>query len=202
LSDGIGVVEKLHRLGFSIPIVMFTGDSASEVLDAVHHGAADCLVREKLSPQALEESLCAVIDRAQNVEWQAQYERCYLGLMDNANEIIYTHDLQGNYTSISKAGERLTGYTAEEILSMNFRELIAPEYYLSVSQTVSRMLADRRRTSFVAPIITKGKIRLQLEVAIHLVYREGTPIAVQGVAREVQSFPLTTNTDQQQVSRA
>ena len=34
-------------------------------------------------------------------------------LLENANDIIYTQDLQGNFTSVNKAAERITGYTRQ-----------------------------------------------------------------------------------------
>ena len=41
-------------------------------------------------------------------------EERYRELFENANDIIYTHDLQGNFTSLNRSGERITGYTREE----------------------------------------------------------------------------------------
>ena len=46
-------------------------------------------------------------------------EERYRDLVENAHDIIYSHDLQGNYTSINKAGEVITGYTVEEALKLN-----------------------------------------------------------------------------------
>ena len=39
-------------------------------------------------------------------------EERYRELFENANDIIYTHDLQGNFTSLNRTGERITGYIA------------------------------------------------------------------------------------------
>ena len=38
--------------------------------------------------------------------------------IENANDLIYTHDLQGNFTSLNRAGEIITGYSREEALKM------------------------------------------------------------------------------------
>ena len=42
-------------------------------------------------------------------------EERYRELFENANDIIYTHDLQGNFTSLNRTGERITGYSREEV---------------------------------------------------------------------------------------
>src|SRR5690349_11716482 len=55
-------------------------------------------------------------------------EERYRELFENANDIIYTHDLRGNFTSLNRSGERITGYSREEAVRMNVAEVIAPEY--------------------------------------------------------------------------
>ena len=55
-------------------------------------------------------------------------EERYRELFENANDIIYTHDLDGNFTSLNKMGEQITGYTREEALKMNIAQIVAPEY--------------------------------------------------------------------------
>jgi PAS domain S-box-containing protein len=51
-------------------------------------------------------------------------EERYRDLVENARDIIYSHDLEGNYTSINKAGEQITGYSREEALKMNLSQTV------------------------------------------------------------------------------
>ena len=37
-------------------------------------------------------------------------EERYRELFENANDIVFTIDLEGNFTSLNKTGERITGY--------------------------------------------------------------------------------------------
>src|ERR1051326_4421900 len=46
-----------------------------------------------------------------------QSEERYRDLVENAHDIIYSHDLEGNYTSMNKAGAEITGYTVAEALA-------------------------------------------------------------------------------------
>jgi len=66
-------------------------------------------------------------------------EERYRDLFENANDIIYTQDLDGNYISVNRVCERIVGYTREEALRMSFREVVAPEYL----ELVERMLASK-----------------------------------------------------------
>lgn len=189
-SDGKSLLAELRRVASNFPTILLTENSASQVLDALHHGAADCLLKENLTSASLEESICAAIETARNAECQAEYERCYLGLVENAAEVIYTHDLQGNYTSINRVGEQLTGYTRDEMLSMNFQQVIAPEYLDLVWGLIARMMEDRKPTSYEALMVTKDARRIPVSVANHLVYRDGTPVGVQGVAHDLNGQTL------------
>src|SRR5258706_15725503 len=55
-----------------------------------------------------------------------QSEERYRDLVENAHDMIYEHDLKGNYTSINKAGEEITGYSMEETLQRNVAQTVAP----------------------------------------------------------------------------
>jgi PAS domain S-box-containing protein len=190
INEKVTLLLRSLRVGFNCSIIMLTSDSGSEVLNALHNGASDCLIREQLTPASLEESICAVVQRARASDVSDEYERWYLGLVENSLDLIYTQDLEGNYCSINKVGERLTGYTREEILRMNFRQLIAPEYLDLVWRGFIRMLEDRKTKCHEVAIVTKKGDRVSLRMANHLIYRDGTPIGVQGVA-SVQDLSIS-----------
>src|SRR5262245_34828938 len=47
-------------------------------------------------------------------------EQRYLELFENANDVIYTVDLQGNFTRANRAAEQLTGFSQEELQERHF----------------------------------------------------------------------------------
>ncbi len=58
-------------------------------------------------------------------------EAKYSELVENATDMIYTVDIDGNFTSVNKACEDIAGYTPGEAMAMNTADLIAPEYMAS-----------------------------------------------------------------------
>ena len=68
---------------------------------------------------------------------------------------MYTHDLAGNFTSLNKAAERITGYSREEALRMNFAEVIAPEDLDKARKMVQRKVAENVATTYEIEVITK-----------------------------------------------
>lgn len=184
---GIWLLGEARRAGFTPPIIMLTSNSAYEVLHAIHHGAADCLVRETLTAGALEESICVVLEKVRYKEHRAECARRYSALVENSTEIIYTHDLQGNSTFLSKAGEQLIGYSLDEIRNTNFSRILSPDCIEYVWSSVLRMLAHRKPSSYEATLLSREGQRIPVSVTTHLVYRRGKPVEVQGLVRELNS---------------
>ena len=114
-----------------------------------------------------------------------QSEESLRELFENAKEIIYTHDLEGNYTSLNKAGERITGYTQEEALKMNVAEVVAPEYVPLARRMLARKVDEQVPTFYQLEIITKQGERVPLEISTQLIYEDEKPVGVQGIARDI-----------------
>lgn len=186
-AKGIRILKESRRVGFTTPTIVFTSNTAYEVLSAMRNGAADCLVRETLTAGALEESICVVIERARYKEYRSECARRYLGFIENSNENIFTHDLQGNSTFVNKAFEQLIGYSQNEICDTNFCSLLAPECVESVWQNILRMLANRKPATYEALLITKDGQKIPVTVTMHLVYKKGRPVEVQGIVRDLRS---------------
>ncbi|CAG0947105.1 Cyclic di-GMP phosphodiesterase response regulator RpfG [Anaerolineae bacterium] len=106
-------------------------------------------------------------------------------LFENANDIVYTHDLAGNYTSVNRASEQITGYTREESLTLNIAQVVAPEYLALANQMTQSKVSGGTPTSYQLEILAKDGHRVPLEVSTRLIYREGNPIGVQGIARDI-----------------
>jgi len=178
---------RIRAAGVYAPIIVLTTESGFEVLDALHHGAANCLIKENLMAANLEESICAVIDQARAAELQAEHERLYLSLVENTTDLIFTHDLDGRCTSINKAGEEDLGYQAEDVLKMNFQQLIAPEYVALFQLTMRAMLECRKSMHLELVLITRNGQPLLVALNYHLIYQDGAPIGVQAIGQLVAS---------------
>lgn len=113
-------------------------------------------------------------------------EERYRRLFENANDIIYVHDLNGNYISINEAGSRIFGYTREEALKLNMSQIAAPEHLARMKRKLAKKLAgDTSQTVYEVDCIRKDGKRVTLEVNSSVIHKDGKPIAVQGVARDI-----------------
>ena len=68
--------------------------------------------------------------------------------IENANDALYSHDLAGRFTSTNRAGAVLTGYTRDEILTMNIAELVAPESLPLAREMIGRKVEGAEPTRY------------------------------------------------------
>lgn len=170
----------------SIPVLLISGlrkaDDAG--MEGLHAGADDYLDLPFRNEELLVK-VARLVERHRTSAALRESEERYRELFENANDIIYTHDLQGNFTSLNRSGERITGYSREETLKMNVADVIAPEYLNLARAMIAQKASQKVSTVYEIDIISKQGRRIRLEVSTRLIYREGRPVGVQGIARDL-----------------
>jgi PAS domain S-box-containing protein len=180
----VGGLELCRRLKADprttdIPVLLISGLITSDDagIEGLQAGADDYLDL----PFRNEELLVKV---ARLVE-RHRIQRHYRELFENANDIIYTHDLQGNFTSLNSSGERITGYSREEAAKMNVADVIAPEYLNLAREMIAHKASEKVSTVYEIDIITKQGKRVRLEVSTRLIFSDSQPIGIQGIGRDL-----------------
>ncbi|MBO0863015.1 MAG: PAS domain S-box protein, partial [Chloracidobacterium sp.] len=112
-------------------------------------------------------------------------ESRYKELFDNANDIIYTCDLEGKFTSLNLTAERITGHKREDVLMKDFSNIVAPESLALVRQAIADRITNKTDGApYEIEILCKDGRRLPIEINSRLIYEEGRPVAIQGIARD------------------
>lgn len=114
----------------------------------------------------------------------------YWELFENASDLVYTCDMQGHLTSFNKAGERISGYARQELLGTKLADLLTPESLARSQQMRVNKETGTAWTTYEIEVITKDNRRVPLEVSTRLIHREGKPVGVQGIARDVTERKL------------
>ena len=122
--------------------------------------------------------------REAEIALRASEER-YRDMVENARDIIYTHDLKGTYTSVNQAVEWITGYTREEALKLNLAQVVAPEYVDTARRMLAGKLAGEKETCYDLEIIAKDGRRITVAVNTRPVLQNGITVGIQGIARDV-----------------
>ena len=126
-----------------------------------------------------------ITERKRTEEALRRSEKEYRDLFENANDLIYTHDLNGNFTSLNRAGEKITGFSRDEALTMNIAKVVAPEFLTDAKQMIAQKLANGSATAYELEIVAKDGRRVSLELSTRLIFADGKPVGVQGIGRDI-----------------
>jgi PAS domain S-box-containing protein len=128
-----------------------------------------------------------ITERRHAEEAIRESEERYRSLFDNANDSILTFTLDGVVTSVNRAYERLTGWTRDELIGLNWGVLIAPVDRERMADRTRRALAGEKLSSLFEvrtlckdgrDVPLEGRTRMQRD-------REGRPMAFQGIYRDI-----------------
>jgi PAS domain S-box-containing protein len=131
------------------------------------------------------DQIATAIERKRAAEALSESEGRYRVLVENAIDIIYTRDLDGNITAINKAAERITGYTRKEMLAMNIAQVVPPEYRERLAQIEAARVTGADATPYEMQFVRKDGHRITLEATTRIIEKDGVAVGVQGIARDI-----------------
>jgi PAS domain S-box-containing protein len=113
-------------------------------------------------------------------------EERYRKLFENALDGIWTHDLDGNFTSFNKASEKMIGYTPDEIMKMNAKEFLSPES-LELAHNVRYKLLHNQPVDqpYEQKVFTKDGRQIFIQLSTSLIMDKGKPVGFQNIARDI-----------------
>ncbi|UCC90786.1 MAG: PAS domain S-box protein [Dehalococcoidia bacterium] len=142
-------------------------DRSGEIIGAIE--TLQDITERKVAEHALQES-----------------ERSYRELFEVAPDAIWVHDLKGNILKASKATEKLTGFSAEELARGNVKTLFSEED-LRLAKEVRRKLVKGEAVAqpYEQHLIRKDGTEATLMLTTSPIFSNGQLIAFQNIARDI-----------------
>lgn len=110
----------------------------------------------------------------------------YKALFDRSLYFFYVHDFEGRFLDANKAALDLLGYSKEEIPSISFSSLLDEDQVPVAIKALGEILKhgyQKKPTTF--KLRTKSGDCIWAETEASVIYREGKPYAIQGIARDI-----------------
>lgn len=113
-------------------------------------------------------------------------EAKFRDLFENANDFIYTHDLNGNILSINKIGLELLNVTKEEIIGTNVLNWVTPESAKKIEDRFRKIFLNQplEPTVVIEAINKKGEHQWA-EARTRLIKDGDKIIGVHGIMRDI-----------------
>ena len=105
-----------------------------------------------------------------------QSEDRYRDLVENSNDLICTHDLDGNLLSVNNAAINITGYSKEEAIKMNMQDIIVPEY---------RKIFDAYLAKIKAMGHAQGFMIIQTKTGERRIWEYNNTLRTEGIAKPI-----------------
>ncbi len=128
-----------------------------------------------------------ITDRKHAEEAMQRSEARYRELFENSSDIIYTHDLEGHYTSINEAARRILGYSSEEFLTLIFEDIVDREY-ISIAEENLRIKIENsvdKTRPYELRVRSKDGTPFWFEINSRIIKDKGKPVGVHGTARDI-----------------
>ncbi len=119
---------------------------------------------------------------------EAALEEHYRELFENAHDIIFTHDLDGNLTSLNRAGEQILGYSRVESAKQNFANLVSPDSLELFHGALTQLKEGRPGAHCELEMRAKDGRRVVLRVNLRLQQLGGKAKRVQGIAWDISGL--------------
>jgi PAS domain S-box-containing protein len=128
-----------------------------------------------------------ITDRKTAEQALAHSEERYRALVDNANDIVATLDLQFRFTSVNPAIERVLGYRPDEIVGTPLSNYVPPDQLAMHQEMLRQKLQGAAATQYEMQLLAKDRQRrFTLEVNSKLLFgSDNRPIAIHAIARDV-----------------
>ena len=122
---------------------------------------------------------------AQKLHVEAALKERYVELFENANDMVFTHDLAGRVTSINKAGERLLQRRREDIVNRKLVDLVAEEQRSDASEWLEQVVKGAELPAVEWDFVNAAGQRAKLEISTRMVEQGGRQVEVEGIARDI-----------------
>ena len=201
--DGTQTLKLVHQLRPEIPFI-FVSDTHGEQqqLDALRQGAVDCV------PKLDRVRLLSAVRHALNEAFERQVRRDaeralqdseirFRLFMEHMPGAVYMKGLDGKFTYVNSAAERMIGRPAQEIMGRTLGQLYPADLAAAFAEHDQRALKVRQEVDAVEEVMTTDGPRTFRSVRFPVIGVNGLPAMVGGFSADITQHLL----EQRQIAR-
>jgi PAS domain S-box-containing protein len=127
-----------------------------------------------------------ISDRKLTEEKMREIKGRYQALFDRSLDCVFIHDFKGNFIDGNEAALKMMGYTQKELSSLKISKIISRDQF-SIAARVRRELEKTGKQKGVSIFRLKHKDghSVDVETKSSVIFRQGKPYAIQGIARDI-----------------
>ncbi|WP_158553474.1 PAS domain S-box protein [Peribacillus saganii] len=111
-------------------------------------------------------------------------EQRYRSLFEYNPAAVYSFDLEGNYTSVNRMLEKISGYSKEELLTMNFSHLLDPED-IEYTQWYFSQAKGGKAQNYDVTLLHKDGRKIEINVVNIPIIVDSDIVGVYGICTDI-----------------
>jgi PAS domain S-box-containing protein len=183
--DGITAAAKIHEKS-SVPIIFLTSLFDKDFIDKAKETNPYGYILKPFNDKGLIVTIEMALNKFQTEEKLKESEEHFRELFENANDIVYTIDFQGNFTSVNPIIKEILGYSSKELIGSNIKHLLTSESYnMLMTSTKEKTINNIEHSTYEIEAISKKGQIVSLEINSFLRNKNNQPIEEFVIARDV-----------------
>jgi two-component system CheB/CheR fusion protein len=121
----------------------------------------------------------------QQLQVEASLKERYRDLFENANDMVFTHDLTGRLTSMNRSGERLLQRGRRRLFEMRLMDLVAQDQRPEVEHWLNQLVKGAELPSAEWDFLSASGKRVKMELSSRLIEQPQREPEVEVIARDI-----------------
>ncbi|MDP8267689.1 MAG: PAS domain S-box protein [Candidatus Tenebribacter davisii] len=135
-----------------------------------------------------------ITERKQLEKELIESENKYRALAETSSDIIITLDMEGNFTYISPASKKITGFNWKHFLGRPFMELIVPEFVELSIESFKKGLTGKKIPLYEIEILHKNGSKIPVELNVSNLFDiKGNVIGRLAMVRDISERKIAEN---------
>jgi diguanylate cyclase (GGDEF)-like protein/PAS domain S-box-containing protein len=190
--NGLDVIELLKDTELDIPLLIVSGAIGEETaVEAMKAGANDYIMKDNLYrlipaiDRELEEAGGRRERRLAEKQLKESNER-FIALFDRSNDAVYIVDFEGVFVDANQVALNMLGYDRADIHCLNIASLLSGDDLSKGLKDFNEIVQTGfQKELFEYKLKRKDGTYVTVETKGSIIFREGKPHSVLGIAREI-----------------
>lgn len=183
--DGIEAASQILSR-FNIPVVYLTAYSDERTLKKAKVTEPFGFIIKPFEAQDLFTAIEMALYRHKLRNMLKESEERYNALFERSLSYVYLHDFNGKFIDTNDATLKALGYKRKEILTLNFASLIDKSQLPKTVKSLEEIIrTGHQKKPDEYKLRRKDGSTIWVETEGSLIYKDGKPFAVQGIARDI-----------------